>query len=199
MNELENKVESYVTRLFEEYMNTDLVYHNLSHTRQVVRHASEISQFYELGPNDQTVIRVAAWFHDVGHLFGEIDGHEERAIRVMQHFLSGLAVPDDFINEVAGCIRATRIPCYPENFNEQVICDADSYHLGTTYFEETDIRVKAEILLRGGSVDHWDENTLAFLRRQRYFTSYCRMLLDAGKENNIVVLQTRITAGNCAS
>ncbi len=68
-NIIYKKVEDFVTGLFEKYPNNKLVFHNLKHTETVVQRTKEIAAHYNLNEKEMLVLYVAAWFHDVGHLF----------------------------------------------------------------------------------------------------------------------------------
>ena len=46
---------------------------------------------------------------------------------------------------------ATKFPRDPKNLLEQIICDADTYHLGTEEFEEMNKRMLEETKLKKGS------------------------------------------------
>jgi hypothetical protein len=73
------------------------------------------------------------------------------------------------------------------------ICDADTYHFGTSEFEVTDQQVKEEMLQRSNkNLTNWNQMTLKLLKQHRFFTSYCRNKLDAGKKQNIEFVQRKI-------
>jgi hypothetical protein len=61
-------------------------------------------------------------------------GHEMLAL-TCQKILNDHKVNQNVINKVAGC-TATRLPQNPTSLIEQIICDADLFHLGTTDFKE---------------------------------------------------------------
>jgi len=88
---------------------------------------------------------------------------------------------------------ATKIPHCPKTFLQEIICDADTYNLGTDEFLMTDELLKKEWGLRGLSVGReWDNITLDFLKEHRFFTSYCSGKLQEGKQENIDVFSRRI-------
>lgn len=193
MEELQEKVAGYITLLFKEHANPNLVYHNLSHTLQVVSRTLEIGQHYYLSSLEKFIITTAAWFHDIGHLFGEIREHEQKSVDMMRAFLDANGCDRNIINQIAACILVTKFPSNPIGLTQQILCDADTYHLGSNEFPEWDEKVKKEMLLREGvQTDEWDLHTLVFLRRHQYFTTYCRELLNQGKLKNIETLQSRI-------
>ncbi|GAA3944248.1 HD domain-containing protein [Chitinophaga oryziterrae] len=189
----ESLVREYVTDLFARLTSPYLIYHNLTHTEEVVIHAKEITKYYELDERTDFIISVAAWFHDTGHLVAEMEVHEEAGVDIMGSFLEKEHINDDLIAPIAECIMATRYPPTPKSRMEEIICDADTYHFGTKYLEITDDLVRREMELRENKqFPHWYENTIQLLKDHRFFTSYCRNKLDAGKAQNIRYLEEKI-------
>ena len=200
MNNRENRLDflgrqlsGYVTTLFAEHTGDALLYHNLDHTRLVVSRTLEIASFYRLDASKCFVLLAAAWFHDTGQLFSGPVGHELKSVSIMEEFMEGIGLPPTKTREIKACILATRIPHAPENLLQEIICDADTYNLGTEEFLSTDDLLKEELRLRGHEVGMgWDKATLDFLRTHRFFTSYCRGKLNMGKQRNIDLLRARI-------
>jgi len=183
--ELAEKTGIYVKRLFNQYRANDLKYHNLEHTKSVVKRTLEIAANYSLSETELFILSAAAWFHDTGHLVGGTELHEDRSVIIMKSFLALNEVAKDVIDKIEGCICATKIPQQPKSLLEEIICDADTYKLGTKDFLTTNKLLKKECELRGMPVDNWDEKTLEFLQSHKYFTSYCQALLNKGREENI--------------
>jgi hypothetical protein len=94
---------------------------------------------------------------------------------------------------IAGCILATKMPQGPLTLLEQIICDADTFNLGTTGFIYTDNRLKRESQLRNNiPAVGWARSTLDILTKHKYFTPYCQALLNKGKQENIEIVLKRI-------
>jgi predicted metal-dependent HD superfamily phosphohydrolase len=190
---IENLVKEYVKSLFEESTADYLVYHNFSHTEKVVTRSMEIAMYYKLDERAYFIISVAAWFHDTGHLFTEMEMHEEAGVHIMRTFLDKQNISEDLIESIASCILATKQPANPSRLMEGILCDADTWHFGTREFEITDVLVKKEMQLRTGErFDNWNQLTLKLLKHHRFFTSYCRNKLSDGKKINIESLQHKI-------
>jgi len=184
-SELVEKTGIYVKRLFNQYRANDLKYHNLEHTKSVIKRTLEIAANYSFNETELFILSAAAWFHDTGHLVGGPELHEDRSVIIMQSFLKRNEVVKDVIDKIEGCICATKIPQQPKSLLEEIVCDADTYKLGTKDFLTTDKLLKKECELRGMPVDNWDEKTFEFLQSHKYFTSYCQALLNKGREENI--------------
>jgi predicted metal-dependent HD superfamily phosphohydrolase len=191
------KTEAYITDLFEKQDSAELVFHNLDHTKTVVQRVKEIAAHHELGERDMMVLFVAAWFHDAGYLFTGAAGHEEKSAELARSFLGNQVNEPDFVKDVEACIMATKYPRNPANLLEEIICDADTYHLGTKEFKNTNKQVYKEIKLKEGNIDkeEWNERALEFVQSHTYYTAYAKNLLDDMKEQNIKKMEARLRKG----
>ena len=183
--ELAEKTGIYVKRLFNQYRTNDLKYHNLKHTKSVIKRTAEIAANYSFSETELFILFAGAWFHDTGHLVGGPELHEDRSVIIMKSFLARNEVAKDIIDKIESCICATKLPPQPKSLLEEIVCDADTYKLGTKDFLKTDKLLKRECELRNMPVDNWEEKTLEFLLSHKYFTPYCQALLNKGKEENI--------------
>ncbi|MES2446361.1 MAG: HD domain-containing protein [Bacteroidota bacterium] len=190
---LYKEIPKYVTLLFQHNGNPALMYHNLEHTKSVVSRAMEIGGHYGLDQKEIFVLFSSAWFHDTGQLFTVPEEHEQKSIAIMEEFMYGHGSAMEIVGLIEGCILATKIPHRPETFLQEILCDADTYNLGTEEFLRTDDQLREELSLRGVATrEGWDESTLLFLSCHRFFTSYCKQRLQAGKQRNIDIITGRI-------
>ena len=205
-NAVEREVAAFVTNMYESPDKPHYPYHNLTHTQRVVTYAKEIAAHYELNTINTFTVSVAAWFHDVGHQNGPMPGHEARGVAIMEAHLHSLPTttppperltPPEIITAIARCILATKFPSHPADLLEQLICDADTYHLGTDLFRQTDPLVKKEVQLRTGMVPaeaEWTRKTLSLLKQHTFFTDYCQKKLNEKKQQNIAWLESQLTS-----
>ena len=194
-NLLYKQAELYVEDLYTRNPNPLLVYHNLEHTKNVVKRAKEIAAHYSLTERQMLVVYVASWFHDTGHLFMKTwKNHEEKSIELMKKFMYENGAAPDLINEIESCILATRMPRNPVNLEQEIICDADVYHLGTKEFKEINKKVHEEYNLRVQPVDkaEWNRNTIETMSNVQFYTEYCRDLLNEKKEENMSKLKKKV-------
>ncbi len=188
-----NQVAEYVTGLFEKYKQPYLFYHNLSHTKFVVGKAKEIAHHYTLNERELFILTIAAWFHDAGQLFSYGENHEAKSASIMKDFLEGRDIEQQIIETIENCILVTKIPHQPKSFLEEIMCDADTYKIGTMDFWLTDELLKKECEIKENKkIDNWNYMTLKFLERHRYFTGYCSQLLNARKQNNINIVRLKL-------
>jgi predicted metal-dependent HD superfamily phosphohydrolase len=193
--ELVPEAEAFVNSFFAEHATPELYFHNLEHTQNVVRRSAEISEQEGVTESEKTVIRLAAWFHDTGHLTGSVENHEARSVEIMKEFMAAHNVTDmDFIEQVAKCIMVTKLPHHPTGLCEQIMCDADVYHFGTTEFQSTNKAVKKELFARGYEdwTTDWLQQSFRILASQHYFTRYCQDALASGKQENIAWITRKL-------
>lgn len=184
------EIARHVEGLFAAIPHPCLLYHNLDHTRLVVQHATEMARHYSLDNKSVFIVLAAAWFHDTGHLSGNMEEHEERSVQIMKEYLATKSIDKKTIQEIALCILATKMPTKPSSLLEQIICDADSFHIGTADFFHLDNLVWQELEIRlNKPIDNQVQQSLLFLTNHRFFTNYCQELLLEGKEKNILQLK----------
>ena len=182
------QIEAYVVRFFDEHPQPALVYHTLTHTREVVEATEQLARHYQLSEADYLTVMAAAWFHDVGYLTGSPHQHEERSIALATAFLQQAEVSPAIIGAVQGCIRATKMPQSPTNLLEEILCDADLFHLGQeTYNDQQKLMRKEREKLTGAEISgrDWRGQNIALFQAHRYFTTYAQALLQKGKADNL--------------
>ncbi|MXV51968.1 hypothetical protein GS399_13375 [Pedobacter sp. HMF7647] len=185
------EIERFVRELFLEKLPDDMYFHNLTHTQYVVNAVTEIGFYSNVSRRDMLILRIASWFHDTGYCF-EYSGHEERSIGVASSFLIQHNCDDSLIEEVVNCVRATKIPQSPENLLQQIICDADMFHLSDDDFINMSDRLRKEWgcrLNKEYTDREWLETSLHLLSRHRYFTDYGQKVMQSHKLENIVRLK----------
>jgi len=192
---LQSQVEQYVRNYFATHTDGRLFFHNLQHTQDVVRAAIQLGDHYQLNEYDYAVLVTAAWFHDVGY-FTDAMRHEEIGAGLVTDFLkqNGAADPA-FIAAVVNCILATKMPQSPKNLIEQILCDADLFHLGTEAFSDKNNALRKEKeAFKGDKIGKsaWREGNIKFMADHHYFTDYARLLLDDEKEKHISKMREKV-------
>lgn len=187
------KAETFVRDLYQQYATKNLLFHNLEHTQHVVEKTREIAIHYNLSENDQFILYIAAWFHDTGHLLVEPVKHEAKSVELMKVFITKYTADEELIRQISDCILATRMPRNPNNLLQQILCDADTYHIGTKDFKITNKQLRKEYALRNipEPAGGWRKGSLDFMMTHEYFTEYCRNLLNQGKQENIERLRKK--------
>ncbi len=193
-NNIYKKIEHYITGLFETLEDKFLVFHNLKHTQKVVDRTKEIAGHYHVNEKEMLILYTAAWFHDTGYLYTEPSKHEEMSVEVMKKFMTDHTNDAELVSEIDQCIMATKSPRNPTNLLQQIICDADTYNLGTKEFKSTNKRVREEINLKTGEIDklEFSRSTFKMLEEHKFYTTYCKDLLSVTKELNMKKLKNKI-------
>ncbi len=195
-HKLYKKIEEYVTGLFEQMHAPALAFHSLEHTQNVVKRTQEIAGHYKVSEDEMLVLFAAAWFHDTGHLFTEPAKHEPMSCDIMRKFMADYIDDEKILGEIEQCIMATKMPRNPKNLLQQIICDADTYHLGTKDFKTTNKHAFEEQKLRSGDTDKmkFDDDTIKMLEDHQFYTNYAKDLLNKRKQKNIKKLQKKVAA-----
>jgi predicted metal-dependent HD superfamily phosphohydrolase len=188
------QAQQYVRSFFDSHVDESLIYHNRTHTEKVVEAAIMIAQHYQLNERDFFIVNVSAWFHDLGYYKGGAAGHEEKGAQMAEAFLTGTGVDATVIEAVKNCILATKLPQRPANLLEEIVCDADLFHLGTDGFSDRNKLLRKEVEVihhKKISKDEWRKGTIRFLESHHYHTDYCLLLLNEKKQENLEKLKAR--------
>jgi hypothetical protein len=112
----------------------------------------------------------------------------------MKKFMKDLLTDEQVITDIEGCIMATKSPRNPKTLLEEIICDADTFHLGTKDFKEMNKKVMQEVKLRDPEIKTEDfrKGTIKMLEEHVYYTNYCKELLDKRKEKNLKKLKKKV-------
>lgn len=192
--ELLDQLRAHVASLFQSHIDERFIYHNLHHTEQVVENVVRIANHYQLSDQDFFIVVAASWFHDMGYFF-DCTQHEIKGASLVSDFLSDKGVSPEVIEQVKGCIMATKMPQNPEGLLQQIVCDADLFHLGSDRFKERNrlMRKEAEAFVKH-KIDKtdWRVKTIALFKAHHYHTEFCQQLLNAKKAENLAELESKL-------
>ncbi|MEO5997829.1 MAG: Pycsar system effector family protein [Chitinophagaceae bacterium] len=187
-------IDNYITGIFSGDTDKELLYHDLTHTQQVVANAAKIATHYKLNEKDYFIVIAAAWFHDIGYFVGNLSGHELTGADMAAAFLKDKGIDEETITAVKNCIMATRMPQAPTNLLEQIVCDADLFLWGTDEFEKRSklMRKEAEWRLdKKITKSDWRKSTIHLLESHHFHTDYARQLLQDKKTENLNKLKRK--------
>ena len=191
--QLLEEVKQYVLNYFDVHHEPDLLYHDLKHTKGVVSAATQIANHYQLNDEDFFVVVTAAWFHDIGY-FTDKANHEAAGSKLAADFLKPLNVSDAIIKKIDDCILATRMPQKPAGQLQEIICDADLFHLGTDDFADKNKELRKEIeRVKHIEIDRqtWRQKNIELLESHIYFTDYAQLLLHDKQAKNLKKLKDK--------
>jgi hypothetical protein len=87
------------------------------------------------------------------------------------------------------------MPQSPQNQLEEIVCDADLFHLGTKdFFNEDSLLFKEQNLLHDTPISklEWSKKSIGFLEAHIYYTDYCQRQLSETLEKNIDKLKKKV-------
>lgn len=189
------EAQKYVSALILTKVNKSVTFHTLQHTQEVVAACERMADYYQLPDEDRFALALAAWFHDTGYSSGQAKNHENVSIELATEFMRQHQIVSPVSDKVIGCIQATRLPQTPHHLIEQIICDADLFHLGTEDFKEKNRLLREELNEFGGmdiSKKEWRKKNVEFLQSHQYFTTYARQHLQPLKEIYLAELKEKI-------
>lgn len=185
---------NHITSLFRSELPSGLVYHSLERTEATVKTAREFSKEAGLKARDREIILLAVWFHDAGYVSND-DGHEEKSVDIATAFLLDHQYPQEGINRVAGCIRATKLPNNPQDLSEEIVCDADSAYLFSKQFSQrNELRRLEEESRTARPIPEveWLKETIEHVKNHAFFTSKGRKQYGKRRSKTLVKLHARV-------
>jgi HD superfamily phosphodiesterase len=163
-----------------------LVYHNLNHTKEVVKAVQKIGAHSNVSDEEMELLLLAAWFHDTGFR-DTTDGHEEASKKIAEHYLESKSYPREKIDEVINLIEATKPFTKPATKLEMIICDADFSHMAKGSYFDKMLLLRQEYKNLGKNDDSdelWNEKNMEFLKNHRYHTEYGKAVLAVKQSEN---------------
>jgi len=192
--EILKKVKEYIGSAFRRYHMAENTYHNMTHTTEVVQAVIEIARAMNIGAEDLELLQIAAWFHDLGYI-DKCEGHEEISIKYAEKFLIENGFAEAQVERIASLIKATHFPYVPKDELEEIICDADLHHLGTSIFEEKGELLRKELKLkeiRDFTDEEWLKKNLQFFNQHKFFTPYAKSRFETQKNININKIEKKL-------
>ncbi|NMH87251.1 Pycsar system effector family protein [Flavivirga algicola] len=191
MENLIAEAEKYVIQYLNEHLDSKFVYHNLSHTQDVVKKANELAELSNLEETNKSLLLLSAWFHDTGYT-KNIDNHEAESVKITSAFLKGHNVPENDIKIISDLILATKMGYEPKNGLEKIIRDADCAHIGSKRFSDITELLRKEWELacdKKLSEEEWLSMNIDFLSNShRFYTSEASAKWDKTKSKNLAQL-----------
>ncbi len=188
------QVKKFVLSYYKAHADSSFTYHNIDHTTDVVAAAKKIAEHYQLNDEDHFAVITAAWFHDIAYYMGA-ENHEEKGAVIAADFLNGFDLDNELLQNITNCILATKMPQNPANILQNIVCDADLFHLGTNDFKRKTKLLRKEFnTLYGtdiGKAD-WRKKTIQLMEEHEYHTDYCRLLLNETKAQNLEELKEKL-------
>ncbi|AKP50760.1 Pycsar system effector family protein [Cyclobacterium amurskyense] len=189
------KFERWIREMFENRQKSEVCYHNMDHSLQIVKKVAEIGEYYNLSKEEKEDLYVAGWMHDIGYWEGKGEGHEIKGSEMAQKYLIELGLNQERVDRIKSLILATKVPQNPKNLLEEIICDADLFHLSSERFFEQTLLLKKEKTNLGfekTSLSEWLKDSRLFMLAHHYHTEYAKIYFQPGKEANLESIEMKI-------
>lgn len=177
-------LEEEVLDLLEKKLPSDMYYHNLKHTIDVVTQVELIGREESVDDKDMLLLKTAALFHDLGFIEGYKD-HELLSIKLAKEMLPRFHYSPEQIEIVSDIIFTTKLPPKPQNKLQKIICDADLDYLGRADFIPVSETLFKELVVHGvleDDFENWNKIQIKFIETHQYFTATAKRLRDVNKK-----------------
>lgn len=185
------KVENYVTSQLTENLPSAYIYHNLSHTRRVVKYVKELIEGEKVSAKNAQILELAAWFHDIGFIRGH-ENHEHKSAEIAKSFLKKEKIAQATIDKIEALISVTSMTKDPKDLLEKIILDADCGHLGKKSYSEVSELIREEWIqldIKELSDVEWIEENINFLtKKHQYYTNYALSNWQSTKDKHLAQL-----------
>jgi predicted metal-dependent HD superfamily phosphohydrolase len=188
------ELRTHIEQVFNE-SGQSLPYHNATHTKAVLDASNELADHYQITEEERFIVNSAALFHDLGITQGGTANHEIRSAEMAENWLKERGITHETIERIKGCIMATKLPQKPENLLEEIIGDADLWHLGTENFTINQKLLRQEFTEAGGKEvekDAWRLRNIALLSSHQFHTEFAKGLLQGKKEEHLNRLKGKL-------
>jgi predicted metal-dependent HD superfamily phosphohydrolase len=186
-NNLVTQAEDFVTALFKNKLPNDLLYHNWSHTCEVVEVAEKLGSKSDLSPEELELLQIAAWFHDTGYV-ETYQNHEEKSLKYLDEFFRDKDYDDAKKKEIGQLILSTKIDQRPVGKLAELLHDANIAHLGRKRFFRKGELLRVELdnyLGKSYSEFKWTKKQYRFLISNNFITEVAKEEYGKRRVKNI--------------
>lgn len=189
------KAEEYIFQLFKDTPNKGYFYHDFTHTIRVVRGVEELVAGEKVTEQEALLLKLAAWFHDVGYING-CEQHEERGAQIAESFLKENDFDAEDTATVKRLILSTQLSHEPVDNLEMIMRDADFYHFAEDNYIEISNLLKKELEFCSNSCITdlmWNKGNWNIMSRlHRYYTDYAKKNWQPKKEDNLLKVADKL-------
>jgi putative nucleotidyltransferase with HDIG domain len=171
-NNILNKTEEFVKKIYKKQLPNFFLYHNLSHTIEVFEISKTLADQLNVNSEDKEILLLAALLHDIGYA-NDYDNHEEKSAEQSEEYLSGENYSKEKIEIIKKLILSTKFGSKPETFLEEILHDADFAHVGQkTFFNKGELLRAEWENIKNKKFDNieWEQIQLHFLMNTKFYT-----------------------------
>ena len=185
------EVEKHVSSLLRDELPHTFIYHNLGHTKRVVKSTKELIEGENIKGDDAENLLLAAWFHDVGYTKG-CDNHEDNSALLTSAFLKDKNIDANRITAINNLILSTKMNVVPQTHLEKVLNDADNSHFGKKGYAEICDLLREEweqMDIKHHTDIEWTQANITFFTQyHRFYTDYALENWQPTKDKNLASL-----------
>lgn len=183
-------IQEELLDLLEQELPDKLYYHNIKHTIDVVTEVELIGWAEGLSEEEILILKLAALFHDSGHIIS-YDDHEIEGTILARKMLEKYNYSEEMLDKICKLIMSTKFPPNPISAMEKVMCDSDLDYLGRVDFIPVSNMLYEELKVRNliGSFTEWNAKQLNFIKKHQYYTDTAQNLREVNKNKQIERLQ----------
>ncbi|WP_445955613.1 HD domain-containing protein [Yeosuana sp.] len=188
------KLRKKVLEVLNSKLPKELYYHNVRHILDVFKVVNQYIRRDKIDKKSAYLLRIGALLHDIGFITTKIE-HEEKGTEIAKELMSQFGYPEEDIKIVQGLIRATKVPQYPQNKLERILCDSDLDYLGRKDFYEISDQLYRELKEASivSNVDEWNKLQIKFLESHEYHTDFAKKNRQPNKEKRILEIKKLIS------
>ena len=189
-------LRAHLLARLERYLPATLYYHGLHHTLDVEAAALRLCDAEDLQGAYRELVHVAALYHDSGFLI-QYFRNESAGALLAQEDMPSFGYSKGDVERVKELILATRFPQQPQDYLEELLCDADLDYLGREDFFHTAHALKRELHCYGVTMSllDWYKLQIRFLNEHYYFTASARAQRQAPKEHHLRQIEDLLQVG----
>lgn len=176
-------IKTFIFQKLEAELPAHLTYHNVQHTREVLKAASHISKEEKLTTEQTLLVKTAALFHDTGFIINH-KNHEKFSCEIASEYLPSYGYTAQGIKAIQTMIMATKFLEVPKDHMSMVLCDADLYYLGGEDYQSKANNLYEEYLVHDivKNNEDWIDRQIDFLNTHKFYTSTAIKEREAKKQ-----------------
>lgn len=182
-----DNAKMFIKELFKKKLPVNVSFHSYSHAREVAAVARELGEKADLNSDEIEILELSAWFHDSGYISNR-EQHETESVEIATTFLKSKNYDSAKTKKITELILSTRLEHEPSNILEEILHDADIFHVGKKKFFSKGELLRAEL----EGVEHqtfteieWQEKQYNFLINNPFITIYAKKEFNSRRAKNI--------------
>jgi len=185
-----NDIEEFVLKKLETEIPSNMYYHNVSHTKDVITRVDVLGRAESVSDEELLLLKTAALLHDVGFLISYED-HEDNSITFAKELLPAYKYSKEQIEKIVDLIDVTRVNSKPSTLLEKVMKDADLDYLGRSDFVPVSESLFRELKDNGVrlSIEEWNRMQFDFISNHTFYTDSAKKLRQVNKERQLQKLK----------